>query len=111
MRIKPLVIYQWARTHQTTQGYIIRIKMKLQSLPKINKKEFPQDYKFNWIAYNVENANQRVLFDNHHGKPPHYHIDKDKKGIPFAWLSQEKSESLFWEQVNQRFGSLKKYAL
>ena len=81
--------------------------MKLIRLPNINKKEFPQDYKFNWIAYNLENTKERVLFDNHHGKGPHYHLDQDKKGVFFAWLSREKSEALFWEKVWQRFGKQK----
>lgn len=82
--------------------------MKLQKLPGINKKEFPQDYKFSWIAYNLENAKERVLFDNHHGKEPHFHIDKDKKGVEFQWLSPSQSETLFWEKVIKRFGNLKK---
>lgn len=83
--------------------------MRLQKLPNIQRKEFPQDYKFSWIAYNLENTSERVLFDNHHGKIPHYHIDKDKQGISFAWASQEKSEKLFWEKVQKRFGILKNY--
>jgi hypothetical protein len=46
MRVQPVLIYQREKNYQTTQGYIIRIIMKLQKLPGINKKEFPQDYKF-----------------------------------------------------------------
>lgn len=107
MRIRPLIIYERAKTHQTTYGYIIRIVMKLQKLPGINKKEFPQDYKFNWIAYNLENTSERVLFDNHHGKGPHYHIDKDRKDVEFIWLSRQQAETLFREQVIKRFGKLK----
>jgi hypothetical protein len=82
--------------------------MKLIKLPNINKKEFPQDYKFSWIAYNLENTKERVLFDNHHGKEPHYHLDQDKKGVFFVWLSRDRAEGLFWEKVWQRFGSPKK---
>ena len=47
MRIKPIIIYERERIHQTTQDYIIKIKMRLIRLPGINKKEFPNDYKFN----------------------------------------------------------------
>ena len=78
MRVKPQLIYQRERNYQTSLGYIIRIKMKLPKLPNIQKKEFPQDYKFSWIAYSLENTNERVLFDNHHGKAPHFHVDNDQ---------------------------------
>lgn len=47
MRVEPQIIYERERTRQTTYGYIIKIVMKLQKLPGVNKKEFPQDYKFN----------------------------------------------------------------
>jgi hypothetical protein len=36
------------------------------------------------LPYNLENSQERVLFDNHHGKEPHYHLDQDKKGIFFS---------------------------
>jgi len=108
MRVKSVLIYQHEKTYQTTKNYIIRVKMKLVKLPSIKKKEFPQDYKFNWIAYNLENTQERILFDNHHGKRPHYHLNQDKKGVFFSWLSREKSETLFWEKVEQKFGSPKK---
>jgi hypothetical protein len=62
------------------------------------------------LPYNLENSQERVLFDNHHGKEPHYHLDQDKKGIFFSWQSREKSEALFWEKVEQRFGLPKKQA-
>ncbi len=82
--------------------------MKLVRLSGIKRKEFPQDYKFSWIAYNLENTKERILFDNHYGKEPHYHLDQDKKGIFFTWLSGKESEALFWEKVRQRFGHWKK---
>jgi hypothetical protein len=46
MRVKSQLIYQRERNYQTSSGYLIRVKMKLQKLPNIQKKEFPQDYKF-----------------------------------------------------------------
>ncbi|CAG8847940.1 19000_t:CDS:2, partial [Racocetra persica] len=42
------------------------------------KPEFPQGYYFKWLAFNRDNPSERVLFDNHHGKGPHYHENDEK---------------------------------
>lgn len=44
--------------------------------PKINKKEYPEDYKFSLMACNKENSQEFVRLDNHHNKPPHWHDDE-----------------------------------
>jgi hypothetical protein len=69
--------------------------MKLRHFLNVQRKEYPENLKINWIAYNEDEPNERVLFDNHHGKSLHYHIDKDKLGIPFVWTSRKKVEELF----------------
>jgi hypothetical protein len=68
----------------TKTGKTIIVMMKLRRFLNNQRIEYPESLKINWIAYNEDDPNERVLFDNHHGKGLHYHIDKDKLGIPCA---------------------------
>ena len=102
MKTKPEVIYSQRWTFITKTGKRITVIMKLRKFSK--KLEYPEGLKINWIAYNEDEPNERVLFDNHHGKSLHYHIDKDKLGVPFTWTSRERVEALFWQKVRHRFG-------
>jgi len=76
--------------------------MKLKKMPEPYGQEFPHGYKFSWIAYNVKNDKERVLFDNHTNKPPHIHTNGHKEY--FDWTSLGESEKLFLTRVQQRFG-------
>jgi hypothetical protein len=58
---------------RTNSGKIIIVKVRLVYLPSINKKEYPDDYKFSLMAVNRDNAQEQVRLDNHHKRPPHYH--------------------------------------
>ncbi|CAG8441135.1 9188_t:CDS:2, partial [Cetraspora pellucida] len=40
--------------------------------------------------FNRDNPSERVLFDNHHGKEPHYHENGHE--VFFTWVSHEKIE-------------------
>ena len=99
------LIYQRKRTYLTTQGYVIKVIMKLFKSTDKSLLEFPEGYKFNWIAYNEDNPEEKVLFDNHHGKKPHWHVNGQEEFFP--WYSQEKSEQLFFQKIEARFGYLK----
>lgn len=103
--MKPVLVHYWEETIITSQGYEISLRMRLWQFPNVSSKDFPQGYKFSWIAFNVINPQQEfVLFDNHHGKPPHYHIDSKKNYAFFTWISREKAEKLFFQKVQERFG-------
>jgi len=107
MKPKPQWISDAKLVFNTQSRKTIIVLMKLRRFPVSQSRvEFPEGYKINWIAYNEDDPNERVLFDNHHGKVLHYHIDSDQKGISFAWISREKTEALFWQKVQVRFGKL-----
>ena len=76
--------------------------MKLKKLPEPYGQEFPSGYKFSWIAYNVKNDQQRILFDNHTNKPPHIHTNGHEEY--FTWISLAETEKLFLVRTQQRFG-------
>lgn len=88
----------------TEQGYIIRLEMKSMKFPQPFHPEFPEGYKFRWIVYNIENPQESVRIDNHHGKSLHFHIDDEQPGQPLPWVSLEKTRQFFFEKVYQRFG-------
>jgi hypothetical protein len=44
-----------------------------------------------------------VLFDNHHGKGPHYHING--KQVFFTWKSRQQTEQMFYQKIVQKFGT------
>ena len=97
------LVFQREKTLETAAGHIIRIKMKLWQLSEPYGTEFPQGYKFSWIAYNVKNPQREyVLIDNHKGKELHYHIDDQEEF--FKWVSIDETEKLFLAKVQERFG-------
>jgi hypothetical protein len=72
MEVKVLFKYQRQDEFLMSSGKKIFIEVKLLKLAT-DKPEFPQGYKFKWIAFNRDNPSERLLFDNHTGKEPHYH--------------------------------------
>ena len=78
--------------------------MDVYRLPKGHPETFPDGYRFSWIAYDSEKETNRVLFDCHHPKGPHFHIDHDPEGQPFEWKSLEAAYDLFFEKIRERFG-------
>ena len=104
--MKPVLVHHWEETIITSQGQEISLRMRLWQFPSnLKLPEFPEGYKFSWIAFNVINPQQEfVLFDNHHGKPPHYHIDNKKKYTFFTWTSRKEAQKLFFQKVQERFG-------
>jgi hypothetical protein len=80
----------------------VGLSMKLWHLPHIKAKEFPEGYKLSWIVFNLATESERILFDNHWGKPPHYH-DNDKEKF-LEWISLEHTEKLFYQMAYKKFG-------
>lgn len=83
-------------------GKMITIEMKLVKFPSDKRSEYPEGYKFNWIAFNQDYPKKKVLFDNHFGKEPHFHIDDHEEF--FVWISKEKTQQLFFQKVKEKFG-------
>ena len=102
MKIEPELEYYRKDKFWISSGKWITVEMKLVRLPKINKKEFPEDYKFSWIAFSQDEPEERILFDNHHGKGPHFHINGKEEF--FAWVNLEKALDLFYQKIIQKFG-------
>lgn len=78
--------------------------MDLYRLPRGHSKSFPEGYRFSWIAYDSEDVMARVLFDCHHPKGPHVHVDQDPSGKAVEWVSLESSYERFFKIVRDRFG-------
>ena len=64
------------------------------------------EFRFSWIAFDSDNPMRRVLFDSHPPKGPHFHVDDDSKGQPFAWVSVPDAIQLFRKTVEEHFGEL-----
>ena len=91
---------------QTSQGYLVRIIIEIWQLPHPQPIEFPENCKFKWYAFRLgKRPREYIRFDNHSGKPPHYHYDE--KEIFFTWVSLAETEKMFWQMVHQRFGYFK----
>src|SRR4051794_40948205 len=100
---KPLLFHEKAK-FLTTSGKEIVIEMKLSLVTDQIKKEYPEGYKLSWIAFNKDNPQERVLFDNHFGKVPHYHIDNHPSQT-LTWISLSHTLSLFHQKTRERFGT------
>ena len=66
------------------------------------KPEFPQGYYFKWLAFNRDNPSERVLFDNHTGKGPHWHENGHQEF--FTWVSRQHTQQMFYQKIIQKFG-------
>lgn len=73
-----LLLYE-ERKLITSHGYLIGVEAELWILPPPQPPEFPENYKFKLIAYNLENPPELVRIDNHFGKGPHYHSNGQQK--------------------------------
>ena len=82
----------------------IAVYMDLYKLPEGHFQSFPQGFRFSWIAYDPEEPSARVLFDCHHPKGPHVHVDSDPEGQPFLWTTLDDAYALFFKKVEERFG-------
>ena len=102
VKIEPELEYYRKDKFWMSSGKWVAVEMKLFRLPKIEKKEYPEDYKFSWIAFNQDDPEEKVLFDNHHGKAPHFHINGQEES--FVWINLEKSLDLFYQKTIQKFG-------
>ena len=95
-------IYHQKRTIFTTKDYVIKIEMVLDRTDEKVGIEFPESYKFRWMAFNIDNKDEFVRFDNHTGKLPHWH-DNSKQG-KLEWRGLELTEELFYQKVKEKFG-------
>ena len=96
------LVYNRKGTFWTDKNNLIGLRMKLWHLPNVNLKGFPQGYKLSWIVFNLATENERILFDNHWGKPPHYHENGKEEFL--EWISLEETEKLFYQMVYKKFG-------
>ena len=103
VRIEPETKFHWKEDYLMSSGKEITIEMKLIKLPSIQKKEFPEDYKFSWSAFNRSNPEEKIRFDNHDRKEPHYHDDEKEEF--FIWISLDKSLESFYQKVITKFGN------
>ena len=81
----------------------IIIKMDLYKIHGKNANQHPEGFRFSWIAFNSEDPVQKILFDSHPPKGPHFHIDNDPVGISIEWSSLELTEQLFFNLVAHHF--------
>ncbi len=61
----------------------------------------PYKLKYSFICIDTQ-SNQRVLFDNHHPKGPHYHIDD--KEFEYNYMGVDKLIQDFKKEVQIKFG-------
>ena len=102
MGIKVLAKFQRQDEFLMSSGKKVFIEVILLKL-ETDKPEFPEGYKFKWIAFNRDNPNERVLFDNHTGKKPHYHENGTE--VFFTWISRKHTQQMFYKMVVKKFGN------
>ena len=106
MRLEPELLLHHKENFLMSSGKVIIVEIKLQKLIGINKPEYPEDYKINWIAFNKLVPQELVRIDNHHNKTLHYHRNGHEEFI--YWKSLEKTWKLFYHKIIERFGNFEK---
>lgn len=102
MKAEPIFKRKFSIT--TKSGIVVVIFMDLYRLPRSARKEYPEGYKFSWIAYDLDKEEKRILFDCHDLKGPHTHLDGEKTGKPFRWTSLDAATTLFFKTIKEHFG-------
>ena len=104
MRIEPEPKICEKANFFTSSGKVIILELKLIKLPYINKKEYPEDYKFSLMACNKNDPQEFFRLDNHHDKPPHWHDNEQWEF--FEWVSLEETWKFFYQKVQNKFGQI-----
>lgn len=103
--MKASLIYDFEYTVNLPDNRKLTVSMDLYRIDAIEAPlDYPEGYKFSWIAFNPDNNLERVLVDCHKGKGPHFHIDEEGQGISFEWTSLDDAMELFAKKVKDRFG-------
>ena len=85
-----------------SSGKKIFVEIELLKLAT-DKPEFPQGFKFKWLAFNRDKPAEKVLFDNHKDKKPHYH-DNGKEAF-FTWKSRKDTQQMFYQAIIKKWGN------
>lgn len=88
---------------ESRKGKQIVVEMDVYEVSGSDTKKHSDGYRFSWIAFNALNPNERVLFDSHPPKGPHFHIDNQKNEIKIKWTSIDATERLFYRMVARHF--------
>ena len=87
-----------------TKEYELEIRRELYKIHGEAGKQYPDGYRFGWIAFDRFNKMKSVLFDCHPPKGAHYHIDGEQPGTSFEWTGLNDATTLFWMKVWEHFG-------
>jgi hypothetical protein len=104
--MKALLLFESRRIFRSAKGRVIVMAMDLYELPASESQGAQVPYRFSWIAFDRDAPDQRVLFDSHPPKGPHFHLDGDDAGQSFVWVSISEAVALFERKVTERFGEL-----
>jgi len=96
---KAFLILRRSASIEYENGRILSVRMDLYS---IQEPRGAQDFRFSWIAFDLDDPEKRVLFDSHPPKGPHFHIGH-QEGV-FEWRSISQALKLFFEFVEKEFG-------
>ena len=88
---------------ESRKGKQVVVEMDLFEVSGPGADLLPGGYRFSWIAFNAQNPLERVLFDSHPPKGPHFHIDNQKNEIKIEWTSLTQIEKLFFCMVSRHF--------
>jgi hypothetical protein len=88
---------------ESRKGKQIVVEMDVYQVSGKDAETLPGGYRFSWIAFNTQNPMERVLFDSHPPKGPHFHIDNRKNEIKLEWTSLAQVERLFFRIVARHF--------
>ena len=61
MRVESEIEFHWKEDYLMNSGQIVTVEMKLIKLLDIQKREYPEDYKFNWIAFDQDNPKKKYF--------------------------------------------------
>jgi hypothetical protein len=81
-------------------GRIVSIRMDLFAIE--GSTTGADGFRFSWIAFDLEEPDRSVLFDNHPPKGPHFH--KHGKETSFEWNGVPHALRMFVNLVRLEFG-------
>lgn len=84
--MKAFLLFESHQLFVTVAGATVEIHMDLYQLEK-RADVLGSEYRFSWIAFDADDPMRRVLFDSHPPKGPHFHLDNEKEGQSFPWVS------------------------
>lgn len=103
--MKSIQLFEVRRIVRTVSGRRLSIFMDLWEVKKPQRGLFLDWYRLSWIAFDLDEPDQKILIDAHPPKGIHMHVN-EQNAQELVLQTLENALEFFRERVEEKFGKL-----